>query len=278
LGQVFQAMPDVGDDPEQQAIHRYLVRVANTIEGRLRPTRTGNQLLVTLSADYATSGVLVALLLPAVQAAREAARRAQTMNHLKQLGLAMHNFHDTFRAFPAAYSVDEDGKPLLSWRVHVLPFLEEGRLYEEFRLDEPWDSPHNRQLIAQMPEVFKAPGSQAPPGKTNYLGVRGEDMAFIAPKQAERTPRGSSLREFLDGTSNTVMIVEANDQSAVEWTRPVDFEPDANQPLEGLVGLRPGIFQALFADGSVRAISETIDPVTLMRLFTKADGHPVRLD
>jgi hypothetical protein len=278
LGQVFQSMPDGGDDPEQQAMQRYLVRVANTIEGRLRPTRTDKQVLITLSADHATSGVLVALLLPAVQASREAARRAQSMNHLKQLGLAMHNFHDAYQAFPAAYSMDAEGRPLLSWRVHLLPFLEERRLYDQFRLDEPWDSPHNRQLIAQMPDVFRAPGSQAPPGKTNFLGIRGEGMALIAPKRPEPTPRGSSFRDFIDGLSNTLMIVEANDESAVEWTRPVDFEPDATQPTKGLVGLRPGGFQALFGDGSVRFISETIDNVTLMRLFTKADGQPVQID
>ena len=103
-------------------------------------------------------------------------------------------------------------------------------------------------------------------------------MALIAPKRPEQTPRGSSFRDFTDGLSNTLMIVEANDQSAVEWTRPVDFEPDATQPTEGLVGLRPGGFQALFADGSVRLISETIDTMTLMRLFTKADGQPIGLD
>jgi hypothetical protein len=125
LGQMLQSMPDAGDDPEQQAMQRYLVRVANTLEGRLRPTRTGKQVLITLNADYATSGVLVALLLPAVQAARDAARRAQGTNNLKQLALAMHNYHDTYRAFPAAYNTDAEGRPLLSWRVHLLPFLEQ---------------------------------------------------------------------------------------------------------------------------------------------------------
>ncbi len=273
LGQMFQEMPDAGDDPEQQAMQRYLVRVANMIEGRLRPTRDGNQVLVTLSADYATTGgVLVALLLPAVQAAREAARRTQGMSNLKHIGLAMHNFHDTYRALPAAYNMDADGKPLLSWRVHLLPFLEQRILYEQFRLDEPWDSPHNRQLIPQIPQVYQAPGSRAPLGKTNYLGVRGEDMTFIAPKQPDKTPRGLSFRDFTGGLSNTVMVVEANDQSAVEWTRPVDFEPNLERPLEGLLGLRPRIFQALLGDASIRAISETIDPEILIRLFMKADA------
>jgi hypothetical protein len=278
LGQMLQSMDDAGDDPEQQAMQRYLVRVANTLEGRIRPTRTGKQVLITLNANYATSGVLVALLLPAVQAAREAARRAQGTNNLKQLALAMHNYHDTYRAFPAAYNTDAEGKPLLSWRVHVLPFLEQQRLYEQFRLDEPWDSAHNRPLIEQMPEVFRAAGSQATPGKTNYLGVRGEGMAFIGPKQAGTPPKGNALFAFTDGTSNSAMIVEASDDLAVEWTRPVDFAPDPTQPVKGLVGLRVGGFTAAFADGSVRFFSSATDPVMLMRAFTIADGQPVRFD
>ncbi len=277
-GQLVQSMSDAREDAEQQAMQQYLVRIANTLESRLRPMRAGTQLVVTLSADHAISAVLVAMLLPAVQASRDAARRTRSMNNLKQLGLAMHNFHHMFGAFPAAHNMNADGQPLLSWRVHLLPLLEEESLYDQFRLDESWDSPHNQRLIARMPDVFRAPGSQASLGKTNYLGVRGEEMALIAPRRAERYPQGSSLKEFLNSTSNTLMIVEADDQSAVEWTRPVDFEADLDQPLKGLVGLRPGGFQAMFADGSVRFISETIDPVILRRLFTKADGQPVRRD
>ncbi len=273
LAQMLQEMGDAGDDPEQQAMQRYLVRVVDTIEGRLRPTRDGKRLLVTLRADYTTTaGISMALLLPAVQAAREAARRTQSMNHLKHIGLAMHNFHDTFGALPAAYNMDADGKPLLSWRVHLLPFLQQQILYEQFRLDEPWDSPHNRELIPLIPPVYQSPSSRAPAGKTNYLGVYGEGMAFIAPREADKRPRGLSFRDFTGGISNTVIVVEANDQSAVEWTRPADFEPDPERPLEGLLGLRPGIFQALLGDGSVRAISESIDPQVLIRLFMRDEG------
>jgi hypothetical protein len=271
LAQMLQAAGD-GEDATEEAMQRYLMRVADTIEGRLRPTRTGNRLLITLDADYASTGVLVALLLPAVQAAREAARRTQSLNNLKQLALAMHNYHDTYRHFPAAYSTDAAGEPLLSWRVYLLPFLEEQTLFEQFRLDEPWDSPHNRQLIAQMPDVFRAPGSQLLQGKTNYLGIRGEEMAFIAPKQAGPRPEGSRMADFTGGTSNTLMIVEASDAVAVEWTRPADYEPNEAQPAAGLVGLRPGGFQAAFADGSVRMISSEIDPAMLMRLYRKTEA------
>ena len=87
----------------------------------------------------------------------DAARRAQSMNNLKQFALAMHNYHDTNGKFPAASSFDKDGKPLLSWRVHVLPYLEQAELYKQFHLDEPWDSEHNKKLIEKMPNVLASP-------------------------------------------------------------------------------------------------------------------------
>jgi hypothetical protein len=277
LGQAMQTVGD-GDDAVQQAMQRYLMRVANTIEGRLQPARSGNQVVITLKADYAGTGIMVALLLPAIQAAREAARRTESFNNLKNLALAMHNYHDTFKGFPAAYNVDAQGKPLLSWRVHVLPFVEQRALYEQFHLDEPWDSPHNRPLIARMPNVFRAPGSKAPPGKTNYLGVRGEDTIFTAPKDGAKRPVGCLIQEITDGTSNTIMIVEAGDEAAVEWTRPADYELDPEQPLKGLVKLRPGGFLGALADGSVQFVPATIDAEMLRRLFAKSDGRPVQID
>jgi len=93
---------------------------------------------------FVCGGILVALLLPAVQSAREAARRAQCSNNLKQIALAFHNYHDTYRTFPPAYIPDEDGNPKHSWRVLILPFLEQRALYEQYNFDEPWDSPNNR--------------------------------------------------------------------------------------------------------------------------------------
>jgi hypothetical protein len=233
------------------------------------------------SANLAAAAPLgVALLLPAVQAAREAARRAESANNLKRIGLAMHNFHDAHRHFPAAYNADKQGKPLLSWRVHLLPFLEQAPLYNQFHLDEPWDSEHNRKLIAQMPAVYRSPNSREEAGKTNYVGIRGEDMVFVAPKgkgpQGTRWA-GTSMRDILDGTSNTILVVEASDAEAVIWTKPEDFEPDEQNPLRGLVGLRPNGFQALFCDGSVRFIAESVDRDVLRALFTRADGQAVDL-
>ncbi len=146
------------DDPVQQAMLQYYNRLADDIEGRLKPVRTEND--VTISVDVhpgmAAAPTLIALLLPAVQQAREAARRTQADNHLKQIGLAMHNFHDVNNKLPAQANY-EGKKPLLSWRVHLLPYLGEAELYNEFHLDEPWDSPHNKKLIEKMPQVYKNP-------------------------------------------------------------------------------------------------------------------------
>lgn len=217
--------------------------------------------------------VTAALLLPAIQSARGAAQRAQAANNLRQIGLAMHNFHDTYRAFPASHSADADNKPLLSWRVHILPFIGEQQLYSEFKLDEPWDSEHNKPLIARMPATLRSPNSTAEPGKTTYLGVKGEHMVFVDPQAGSN--RGTGLAKILDGTSNTVMVVEASDERAVVWTKPDDFEPPEDNPMKGLVGLHPGGFQALLGDGSVRFISAQIDKNVLKLLFTMDDGQPV---
>lgn len=281
LGQLMQSMQggrEGMDDAMAKGLQQYMLRIGDLIESRLQPVRTGKELLITLNADYATSGVLVALLLPAVQAAREAARRAQGMNNLKLLIIAMHNFHDAHQRFPAAYSTAADGKPLLSWRVYLLPYLDQQALFEQFRLDQAWDSPHNQRLIAQMPELFRSPGTAAPQGRTTYLGIYGDDMLFIPPREHGGPPLGCGIGDIRDGTSNTAAIVETNDELAVEWTRPADYEPDRAQPHKGLVGRRPGGFLAAMADGSVRFISQSIEPASLLRLFTRADGQPVNLD
>jgi hypothetical protein len=193
------------------------------------------------------------------------------MNNLKQIGIAMLNYHEDKKTLPPAYTVDKNGKPLLSWRVLILPYVENVQLYEQFHLDEPWDSAHNKPLIARMPDVYRAPGSKAGPGKTNYLTVRGKDTIFPG---AEKI----SLSQIKDGLSNTIMVVEAADSAAVEWTRPDDFVPDPKEPTKGLVGLRPGGFLAAMADASVHLFRASADPAKLKAIFTRAGGEPVSPD
>ncbi len=205
--------------------------------------------------------VVVGLALPAVQSARSAARQAQEMNHLKQLGLAFHNYESAKGAFPTdVYS--EDGTPLLSWRVRLLPYMEEMALYSQFKLDEPWDSEHNRPLLDQMPAVFSSPDSAHLFNKTRYVTLDGETTLFPGNEKL-------SFRDVTDGTSNTIMFVQVHPDSAVEWTRPADVDFDAENPFAGVAQER-GEFLATFCDGSVRRISLGIGAEAMKALATRA--------
>lgn len=204
-----------------------------------------------------------------VLAPRRARENAAT-NNLKQLGLAMHNYHDTFNRMPGG-GLDEKGKAKLSWRVHLLPFLEQAALYNQFNMDEPWDSETNKPLIDRMPAVFKAPGSEAKAGLTNYVALRHEN-AVITGKEGKR------FADIVDGTSNTLMVVEADDKQAVTWTKPDDLDFDPKKPHTGLGTLRNGQFLVLFCDGSVRFISSKITADMLNRLVDRQDGKPIDTD
>ena len=255
-------------DPMQVAMRTYMRRIMESFERRIRPQRTGSAVMVRSNIETGTSPVLIALLLPAVQAAREAARRVQSSNNLKQIGLAMRNYHDTYGRLPAAALTADDGTPLLSWRVQLLPFLDHQALHEQFRLDEAWDSPHNRALIERMPALYQNPNAPAGEFKTQYLVLQGEQTLF---------PPGMGLRfaDIRDGTSNTLMAVEADPDQAVIWTKPDDIAYDPDNPLFGLGSVRLGGFNALFADGAVRFISNTIDHAFMRATVTPAGGEVV---
>ena len=211
-----------------------------------------------------------ALELSGAAEARAAANRAQAMNDFKQVGLAMHNFHASYKSFPPRASFDGD-KPLLSWRVHVLPFLDANDLYKRFRLNEPWDSEHNKALLAEMPDVFASPGETLPPGHTRVQVPAGEGLIFEG-------KAGRRLQDVTDGTTGTILAVEA--ETAVPWTKPADWTPDLTEDGNPLAGLyfRPGSLGVTlvgFVDGSVRALHEDVDPTVARGLLTVASGEVV---
>lgn len=224
---------------------------------------------------------LVALLLPAIQSAREAARRTMSFNNLKVIGLAMFNFADAYRgAFPVAI-VDEEGKPLLSWRVAILPFIDEKALFDEFHLDEPWDSPHNRALIGRMPKIFERPDQVLEPGTTCYLAAVGPGMALNDPEPGiwgDVSVVGQNIRTITDGMSRTVLAIEVPADGAIPWTQPVDWTGDPGEFLEALGESRNGLFLVLMADGSVRAVSSDVNPDNIRAAFTRAGGDDADLD
>lgn len=237
----------------------------------------------TLSLVLMLPAVLIALLLPAVQAAREAARRTQCTNNLKQIGLAMHNFESSFGAFPAQAITDPSGKPLLSWRVAILPFLEQQLLYEQFHLDEPWDSPHNLSLLPKIPMTYVCPSNGDPSettgGLTHYQVIAGPGAAFDPSVQRFMSPGttlGINLSMITDGTSNTIMVAEGT--PAVEWTRPDDLAYQPNGPAPALGSKHPGGENVLIMDGSVRYLKQAIAQMVLRSLITRSGGEVITAD
>jgi prepilin-type processing-associated H-X9-DG protein len=222
--------------------------------------------------------VAIALLVPAVTSAQSAARRAQSINNLKQIGLAMHNFLSSHGQFPVDIRA-KDGKPLLSWRVQILPFIEEQELFNSFRLDEAWDGPHNKALLERMPAAFVVPDSSRGTGSTFYRGFRGTNAIFDP-----LVNKGVGIQSITDGTSNTIAVVEAKE--AVPWTKPeseLSFEPDPKLERIGalaksLGGHFPGGFNALFCDGSVRFIKASINLRVLQALITRNGGEVISSD
>jgi prepilin-type processing-associated H-X9-DG protein len=192
--------------------------------------------------------VTPALVLPAFWAAREWAREQRCADNLKQIALAMHNFHTANDAFPPAAITDRQGQPLLSWRVAILPYLgpEGEALYREFRLDEPWDSPHNRRLLDRMPAVYACPDEpRGRPPTTNYLAVVGPGRFFTGAR------KGAKIQDLTAGTSNTPMVTESD--QPVPWTAPreIPADPIAGEPCKG--SRHPGRYHVAMADGSVRS-------------------------
>ncbi len=207
------------------------------------------------------------VLVVAVNETREAARNTVQTNNFKQVMLAWLNHADRHRTFPGDIYNDQ-GKPLLSWRVRILPYLDQGELFNQFHLNEPWDSPHNKKLLAQIPFVYQDPHKTIPPATTRLLAASGA-----------RTPVGKPLRSITDGLSNTAAVVHA--AQPVEWTRPADFDVPAKWDKE----TRPGFAAKLHSvqkrsvvamcDGSVHSISNA-DDQELLKLFTVDDAGVVQ--
>jgi hypothetical protein len=237
------------------------------IAAKLTPKAEQDQLVLML--DEAGAKGLLEVLRPPLERARLAAKRTQSVLNLKQIGIAMHNYHDVHKTFPPAAKCDPNGKPLLSWRVLILPYLDQQSLFQQFHLDEPWDSPHNKALIGKMPAVYRSPLSKlADRTRTNYLLPVGPAAAFAGPKCIQ-------FKEVRDGTSNTVMTLEADDSHAVVWTKPDDLSFDPKDPLKGLGGLMEDGFHAGIMDGSVRYVSKTISPDLFKALVTPDGGEPI---
>ena len=234
----------------------------------LAPKVEGDRLALRLDG-HGPAGQTLQLVATVVGSLQRQVGRHENIDKFKQILLGMHNYHDTHKAFPPPDKArDETGKSKLSWRVHILPFIEENRLYKEFHLDEPWDSEHNKKLIERMPNGYKSRGTDIKPGHTTFLAPVGEDTVLGGEKA---TP----ISRILDGTSNTVMLVEVKPELAVPWTAPLDYAFDPEAPASGLQGGPEGRLLAAFADGSVHQLRGNLEAKILLLLFQKSDGQPI---
>ncbi len=245
--------------------------------GKRRRHASMRGMIFKIAVFFSCVGGLLALLVPAVQSAREAARRSQCSCNLCQIKLALLNYHSTYGCFPPAYIADATGKPIHSWRVLILPFIEQTPLYNQYDFNEPWDGPNNIKLLNSMPSSLACPSRfTGPTDLTSYVAVSGPGTIFPG-------TTSTKIEDIKDGTSNTLMVVEVANVN-IPWTSPQDFDARTmsfriNDPRRpGISSKHPGGAHGVLADGSTRFIYDTITPGNLRALITIAGGEAMTAD
>lgn len=260
-------------------------------QGRLAGSGLAIAGIVTGAVGCLWTLLLVGLLLPAVQQVRNVARQTQAMNNVRQIQLAMLNYESAHQHLPPAELTAEAefggaAAPQgvgLSWRVAILPFIEEGPLYERFHLDEPWDSPHNLPLADEMPLVYVHPSHELPSGRTVFAVPVSGPLDREDPQFGEkatlfvRGEQGTRFGDITDGSSNTIMVLTVDPSAAVTWTKPDDWEFDPADPYRDLGGTGIGTYIFGMADGSVhRAVAEE-DADNMRAMMTRQGGEIVTI-
>jgi len=230
-----------------------------------RKTGTLGGCLVQFAVVVSVVAILIALLLPARRSATGAARRSQCTNNLKQIGLALHNYVSVKHAFPPAYTVDENGKPLHSWRTLILPYLEQQTLYDKIDLSKPWDDPANKEAYETVVDAYQCPSVDIPATHTTYLAVVARGGCFEPDE-----PLG--LSDITDGTSSALMVLEVDAGNSTHWMSPTDADQQLILNREAIPPPHRGGSQALCADGSVHFLPSELNPAVL-RARISIDGN-----
>jgi prepilin-type processing-associated H-X9-DG protein len=219
-------------------------------------------------AGLVVAAWMIALL--AVTHPREVARKVSCTNNLRNIALALTQYHDAYGTFPPAYIADSDGKPLHSWRVLILPFLEQQLLYQQYRFDEPWDGPNNSKLHGTALKIYSCPAhpEKQPKTDTDYVVVVGPQTMWPGEKAIK-------MADIKDGTSNTLMVVEVHN-SGIHWMEPRDLHvtqmPLAINPPrgQGISSAHQGGANVTFADGSVRFLKNDLSSESLRAALTRS--------
>ncbi len=233
---------------EDTPLKELLPREFETVAQALKPRVDGSRVMLQLGQPDALRAVTV--LADTIVDRTGMPQRSKQRDNLNQILISVINYNDANGTLPPHAIYSKAGKPLLSWRVAVLPYLDENALYREFKLDEPWDSPHNKKLIARMPKVYRSPKIKDPrSGLTTYLAPINKEFIFTGTKEGLRFPQ-----DVPDGTSCTALVVDVNDEAGVIWTKPDDLVVNEKDPWKGLLGHYPGFALFGMADGSVSRI------------------------
>jgi len=210
--------------------------------------------------------VVVPMILP--QGGSRESRHTRCLNNIRNIAMALHNYASRFGTLPPAYINDAQGRPMHSWRVLILPYLDRNDVYDMYRFDEPWNGPSNSKLHDVIVDVFRCPQDHGGPGsnQTSYVAVVGPDTIWPGSE-------GVRLDDVTDGLGATLFIVEIAD-SGIHWMEPRDLQA-AILPLsinpksgKGISSLHPGLACVALADGRVRTLNDTLKPATLSALLT----------
>jgi hypothetical protein len=220
--------------------------------------------------------LLLLLLLPAMKTSPPGGRLDQCMSNLMQISKAMLMYEADHGSLPPAYVADKNGRPMHSWRVLLLPYLDRLPLYKEYHFDEPWDGPHNRPLADRMPRVYRCPSAPTGVSVTSYAVVVGPNTVF---------PGATAVRrdEISDGLSNTILVVEAA-RVGINWLEPRDLKEENmhfkinGDPRTEISSFHVHLANAMFCDASPHPLKDSIDPALLKDLIERNDGHRVDMD
>jgi hypothetical protein len=217
------------------------------------PTRRGADFFIKLCVVAVLLFVLVGLMLPAVRTARPAARRMQCANNLKQISLAILNYHEKYGSFPPAFTVDDEGNRLHSWRTLILPFMEQSALYDTIDLSVPWSDPANHGATKASVPAYHCPESNTDSVVTRYLAVVGENCPWH-PTLRKR------LSDFIDAEHRLAIVIEAPDRDAVHWMSPNDYNELQFLAMgKSLEPAHPYGYHIAHIDGSVSFLSNMAD-------------------